>query len=224
MPGHPTSPQAFGWFKRPIKSLADFKTMKCRQTGINAQIFTRMGMTTINLPGGEILPAAQRGVIDCAEWVGGVEDLRLGLHTVYKFHYTPGMHENNTMGEIVFNGDVWKSFSPLQQEIIRSAARDAHISWYSAWQKQNADALKEMQDKHGVKVLRTPPEILSAYLKAWDGFVEEESGKNPVFKKVVDSQKAWASVLVPAKRFMHPPYSYAANYYWPEGKAAEAKK
>src|SRR3954466_12709748 len=137
MPGHPTSPQAFGWFKRPIKSLADFKTMKCRQTGINAQIFTRMGMTTINLPGGEILPAAQRGVIDCAEWVGGIEDLRLGLHTVYKFHYTPGMHENNTMGEIVFNADVWKSFTPTQQEIIRSAARDAHVSWYAAWQKQN---------------------------------------------------------------------------------------
>jgi TRAP-type mannitol/chloroaromatic compound transport system substrate-binding protein len=224
MPGHPTSPQAFGWFKRPIKSLADFKTMKCRQTGINAQIFTRMGMTTINLPGGEILPAAQRGVIDCAEWVGGIEDLRLGLHTVYKFHYTPGMHENNTMGEIVFNGDVWKSFSPLQQEIIRSAARDAHISWYAAWQKQNADALKEMQEKHGVKVLRTPPEILIAYLKAWDGFVEEESAKNPVFKKVLDSQKAWAEIVVPAKRFMHPPYSFAANYYWPEGKAADAKK
>ena len=224
IPGHPTSPQAFGWFKRPIKSLADFKTMKCRQTGINAQIFTRMGMATINLPGGEILPAAQRGVIDCAEWVGGVEDLRLGLHTVYKFHYTPGMHENNTMGEIVFNGDVWKSFSPLQQEIIRSAARDAQISWYSAWQKQNADALKEMQEKHGVKVLRTPPEILNAYLKAWDGFVEEESGKNPVFKKILDSQKAWAEILVPAKRFMHPPYSFAANYYWPEAKAADAKK
>ena len=163
-------------------------------------------------------------MIDCAEWVGGVEDLRLGLHTVYKFHYTPGMHENNTMGEIVFNGDVWKSFSPLQQEIIRSAARDAHISWYSAWQKQNADALKEMQEKHGVKVLRTPPEILNAYLKAWDGFVEEESGKNPVFKKVLDSQKAWAEVLVPAKRFMHPPYSFAANYYWPESKAGDAKK
>ena len=76
--------------------------------------------------------------------------------------------------------------------------------------------------KHGVKVLRTPPEILVAYLKAWDGFVEEESGKNPVFKKILDSEKAWASIVVPAKRFMHPPYSFAANYYWPEGKAGAA--
>ena len=74
-----SSPQAFGWFKRPIKNLADLKGLKCRQTGIVNEIYSRMGMTTVNLPGGEIIPAAQRGVIDCAEWVGGVEDLRLGL-------------------------------------------------------------------------------------------------------------------------------------------------
>jgi TRAP-type mannitol/chloroaromatic compound transport system substrate-binding protein len=225
IPGHPTSPQAFGWFKRPIKNLADFKTMKCRQTGINAEIFTRMGMTTINMPGGEIIPAAQRGVIDCAEWVGGIEDLRLGLHTVWKFHYTPGMHENNTMGEVVLNADVWKSLTPLQQEIFRSANRDAFISWSARYQRQNADALKELQEKHGVKVLRTPPEILIAYLKAWDGFAEEESARNPVFKKIYDSQRAWAAVSVPAKRFMYPPYSFAANYYWPDEKrGAETKK
>ena len=89
----PTSPQAFGWFKRPIKDLADFKGMKCRQTGINAEVFQRMGMQTVNMPGGEIIPAAQRGTIDCAEWVGGKDDLNLGFHTVWKYHYVPGMHE-----------------------------------------------------------------------------------------------------------------------------------
>ena len=83
LPILPSGPQAFGWFKRPIKNLADFKGMKCRQTGINAEVFQRMGMATVNMPGGEIVPAAQRGVIDCAEWVGGVEDLRLGLHQVH---------------------------------------------------------------------------------------------------------------------------------------------
>ena len=76
----PSGPQAFGWFKRPIKNLADFKGMKCRQTGMAAEIWQRMGMKTVNMPGGEIIPSAQRGVIDCAEWVGGVEDLRLGFH------------------------------------------------------------------------------------------------------------------------------------------------
>ena len=80
------SPQALGWFKQPIRNLDDFKGMKCRQTGIVAEIYQRMGMQTVNLPGGEIIPAAQRGVIDCAEWVGGIEDLRLGLPQVWKYH------------------------------------------------------------------------------------------------------------------------------------------
>jgi len=223
-PGHPTSPQAFGWFKRPIKDLKDFKSMKCRQTGINAEVFSRMGMTTINMPGGEILPAAQRGVIDCAEWVGGIEDLRLGLHNVWKYHYTPGVHENNTIGEFFINSEVWKSFTPFQQEAIKSATRDAFLTWSTRFQKQNADALKELQEKHGVRVLRTPPDILNGYLKAWDSLAEEEAAKNPVFKKVWDSQRAWAAIVVPAKRFMYPPYSYVANYYWPEQNNKAAAK
>ena len=68
--------------------------MKCRQTGIVAEIYQRMGQQTVNMPGGEIVPSAQRGVIDCAEWVGGIEDLRLGLPQVWKYHYTPGMHDD----------------------------------------------------------------------------------------------------------------------------------
>ena len=218
-PAHPSSPQAFGWFKRPIKSLADFKGMKCRQTGINAEVFQRMGMQTVNMPGGEIVPAGQRGVIDCAEWVGGVEDLRLGLHNVWKIHYTPGVHENNTIGELTFNGDIWKSLAPVQHEMVRSALRDTFISWSTRYQRQNADAIKEMTEKHGVQILRTPPEILNGYLKAWDSLAEEESGRNPFFKKVYDSQRTYASVVVPAKRFMYPPYSYVANYYWKEDTA-----
>jgi TRAP-type mannitol/chloroaromatic compound transport system substrate-binding protein len=79
----PAGPQAFGWFKRPIKNLADFKGMKCRETGMAAEVFKAMGMSVVNMPGGEIVPAAQRGTIDCAEWVAGIEDLRLGLHTVW---------------------------------------------------------------------------------------------------------------------------------------------
>lgn len=219
----PSGPQAFGWFKRPIKNLADFKGMKCRQTGIAAEVYTRMGMTTVNMPGGEIIPAAQRGVIDCAEWVGGVEDLRLGFQNVWKIHYTPGMHENVTVGELLINGDVWKGLSAQQQEWIRSAANETFLIWWSKWQKQNAEALKELQDKHGVRVLRTPPEILVEFLKTWDLVAKEESEKNPFFKKVLDSQRAHAALVVPAKRFMFAPYSFAANYYWPEQAAGAAR-
>jgi TRAP-type mannitol/chloroaromatic compound transport system substrate-binding protein len=221
-PVMPSGPQAFGWFKRPIKNLADLKGMKCRQTGIVNDIFTRMGMNTVNLPGGEIIPSAQRGVIDCAEWVGGVEDLRMGFHNVWKYHYTPGMHEPSVIAEVFFNGDVWKSFTPQQQDITRAAVNDTFIRWWVRWQKQNADALKEMQEKHGVKVMRTPPDILTAFLKAWDEMAKEEAAKNPFFKKVWDSQREYASVVVPAKRFMTPPYSFAANYYWPEVSGARA--
>jgi TRAP-type mannitol/chloroaromatic compound transport system substrate-binding protein len=219
----PSGPQAFGWFKRPIKNLADFKGMKCRQTGIVAEIFQKMGMQTVNMPGGEIVPSAQRGVIDCAEWVGGVEDLRLGLPQVWKYHYVNGMHETTIVGELIINADVWKSLTPQQQEAVRSATTETFLRWWVKWQKQNADAIEEMRVKHGTQILRTPPDILVAFLKAWDEIAKEESARNPFFKKVLDSQRAYASKVVPAKRFMFPPYSFAANYYWPEKAAGAAK-
>ena len=224
-PAHPSSPQALGWFKKPLKSVADFKGMKCRQTGLNAEVYAKLGQSVVNMPGGEIVPAAQRGVIDCAEWVGGVEDLRLGLHQVFKYHYTPGMHENNSIGELGFHLDVWKSFTPHQQEAIQSAVKDTFITWITRWQKQNADAMEEMIKKHGVQIRRTPPDILIASLKAWDELAKDLSDKHPTFKKVYESQRDYAAKVVPAKRYMFPPYSFAANYYWPqEEKPAAGKK
>jgi TRAP-type mannitol/chloroaromatic compound transport system substrate-binding protein len=164
-------------------------------------------------------------VIDCAEWVGGVEDLRLGFHNVWKYHYTPGMHENVTIGEVVFNMDVWKGLSNQHQEMIKSAANEAFLIWWAKWQKQNAEALLELQQKHGVRILRTPPAILIEFMKTWDKMAAEESAKDPFFKKTLESQRQYASLVVPAKRFYFPPYSFAANYYFPEGgqKAASAK-
>ena len=232
-PAQPSSPQALGWFKKPLRSIADFKGMKCRQTGLNAEVYQKLGQAVVNMPGGEIVPSAQRGVIDCAEWVGGIEDLRLGLPGVFKYHYTPGMHENNSIGEFGLNLDVWKGISPIQQEAITIAVKEAHISWITRWQKQNADAIEEMIAKHGVQIRRTPPDILLASLKAWDEVAAENSAKSATFKKVYESQRAYAAKVVPAKRYMFPPYSFAANYYWPQqegapgaakGKAAEKKK
>ena len=222
MPIGGSSPQAFGWFKRPIKDLADFKGMKCRQTGIVAEIYQRMGMQTVNMPGGEIVPSAQRGVIDCAEWVGGIEDLRLGLPQVWKYHYTPGMHESNSMLEVIVNTDTYKSLTPQQQEAWRSAQMETFVRWGVRWQKQNADAIDEMRTKHGTQILRTPPDILVEFLKTWDKMAAEEAAKDPFFKKVLNSQREYAAKVVPAKRFMFPPYSFAANYYFPEKPAAKA--
>jgi TRAP-type mannitol/chloroaromatic compound transport system substrate-binding protein len=112
--------------------------------------------------------------------------------------------------------------------MIKSVSAETFVIWWAKWQRQNADAIKELQEKHGVRILRTPPEILIEFLKMWDKVAAEESAKNPFFKKTLESQRAYASLVVPAKRFMFPPYSFAANYYWPEGGAkagsAEAKK
>ena len=133
------------------------------------------------------------------------------------------MHETSVVAELIINADVWKSLPAQQQEVIRSAATETYVRWWVWFQKQNAEALEEMRTKFGTQVLRTPPEILTAFLKAWDEIAAEESAKNPVFKKVYDSQRAYASKVVPAKRFLTPPYSFAANYYWPQEKATPAK-
>jgi TRAP-type mannitol/chloroaromatic compound transport system substrate-binding protein len=217
-------PQALGWFKKPIRTVADLKGVKCRRTGIDGEIMTALGMTVVNMPGGEIIPSAQRGVIDCAEWVGGVEDLRLGFQSVWKYHYAPGIHESVSVGELLINGDVWKSLSPQHQEVLKSAAMEVNLLWWAKWQKLNADALKELQQKYGVQVLRTPPDVLREILKAWDKVAAEESAKNPFFKKVLESQRAYASLVVPSKRFYFPPYSFAAEFYFPAERAAGPAK
>jgi TRAP-type mannitol/chloroaromatic compound transport system substrate-binding protein len=108
--------------------------------------------------------------------------------------------------------------------MLQVAANDTFLIWWAKWQRQNADAIKEMQEKHGVRILRTPPDILLAFLAEWDKLAGEEGAKNPFFKKVHDSQRAYASLVVPAKRFMFPPYSFAANYYFPEAGAKPAAK
>jgi TRAP-type mannitol/chloroaromatic compound transport system substrate-binding protein len=218
----PSGPQAFGWFKRPIKDLADFRGLKCRETGIAAEVFTEMGMRVVNMPGGEIIPAAERGVIDCAEWIGGVEDLRLGFHNVWKYHYTPGMHESVTVGEVLFNRDIWDGLAPDLQEIIKSAATETFTRWWPRWQRQNAEALKELQGKHGVQILKTPDDILIEFLKTWDRIAAREAEKDPFFKRVLESQRAYAGLVVPAKRFMFAPYSFAADYYWPAAAPAKS--
>jgi TRAP-type mannitol/chloroaromatic compound transport system substrate-binding protein len=211
-------PQAFGWFKRPIKDLEDFKGMKCRQTGMAAEVYKEMGMSPVNMPAGEILPAGERGVIDCAEWIGGIEDLQLGLHNVWKYYYTPGMHEFTTVGELLINLDTWNSLPPDLQQMVASACTETLFRHWAKWQRQNADALKEFVEVHGVTVLKTPDAILYAFLKAWDKIAAEESEKNPFFKKVLASQRDYASNVVPAKMFAFPPYSFAGEYYWPTKK------
>tara|TARA_Y100000588_G_C14178288_1_gene892411 strand:+ start:385 stop:1461 length:1077 start_codon:yes stop_codon:yes gene_type:complete len=213
-PAMPTQNQPLGWFKRPIKNLADLKNFKCRQTGINVELYARMGMQTIGMPGGEILAAAQKGVINCAEFVGGLEDERLGFPTMWKYYYLNSLHEHSNTGDLLINGKVWRSLTKQQQTSIRSAAYESYLYWLTDIQAKNGEALKRMVKEHGVKVMKTPADILVAELKTIDQMFKEESAKNPWFKKVLASQKAWAAKVVPFKNVAFTPYSYAANYYW----------
>lgn len=218
IPMHTQSPQALGWFKRKIENVQDFKGMRCRETGIAQEVFNEMGMRTVNMPGGEIMPAAERGVIDCAEWVGGIDDLKFGFHTIWKWHYAPSLHEPVSIGELMINGDVWKELGTENQELIKAVANETLFWHWAKWQRQNAEAVEEFKTKHGVNIVTTPPEILQEFLKAWDRVAQKESDKNPVFKEVYEAQRKWASVTVPMKKFYFPAYSIAADYYWPDKK------
>jgi TRAP-type mannitol/chloroaromatic compound transport system substrate-binding protein len=210
--------QVLGWFRTPVKSWEDLKGRKCRQTGITAEVFSRAGMSPVNLPGGEIVPAGERGVIDCAEWVGPAEDMKVGFHTIWKHYYMPSMHEPATAVELLINGDVWKKLGPDLQAILQDATIVATYRSQMIINKANADAVIELREKHGVTIHRTPEDILRKILESWDQIAKDESAANPFFKKVYDSQRNYASKVVPARRFVYAPYEFGANYYWPEKK------
>ena len=118
--------------------------------------------------------------------------------------------------ELLINGDVWEKLPADQREIIQSAAWEATFRSQTISNKLNADALVELKQKHGVKIERTPKDILIKVLESWDQIAKQEAAKNAFFRKVYESQRAYASKVVPAKRYMFPPYSFAANYYWPQ--------
>ncbi|MCC7546948.1 MAG: TRAP transporter substrate-binding protein [Burkholderiales bacterium] len=206
--------QILGWFKRPLKNWADFKGRKCRQTGITAEVFSKAGMNPVNIPGGEIVPAGERGVIECAEFVGPAEDMKIGFHTVWKYVYMPSMHETATVVELLINGKVWNKLPEDQKAIIQSASLDATLRSQLIMNKLNAEALTELRTKHGVKIERTPEDILVNTLKAWDQIAKEEAAKNPFFRKVLESQRSYASKVVPARLSIVPPYELGARYYW----------
>ena len=213
-PVMPTQNQPLGWFHRPIKDLADLKNFKCRQTGINVELYARMGMQTIGMPGGEILAAGQKGVINCAEFVGGLEDEKLGFSKLWKYYYLNSLHEHSNTGDLLINGKVWRSLTMQQQESIKASAYESYL-WYLTWiQSENGQALQRMIDKDGVKVMQTPPDILEAELKTIDEMFAEESAKNKWFRKVLASQKHHASKVVPYKNKAFTPYNYAADHYW----------
>ncbi|MET1081811.1 MAG: TRAP transporter substrate-binding protein [Burkholderiales bacterium] len=206
-------PQGLGWFKKPIKSLAELKGMKYRIFGIGAETYGKLGVSVVMLPGGEIVPAMESGVIEGAEWINCAEDKKLGLNKVARHYYTPGMHEPVTSAQLIFNGDVWKKLPADLQEIVKVASVYATVQRNFALNRETAVACEELI-KEGVQIHRTPDDILKNFLDTWEKIQAEYAAKNPFYEKVIDSQKRYAELVVPFRLSWWPPYDFAGNYYW----------
>ena len=206
-------PQGMGWFKKPIKDLNDLKGVKYRIYGIGAETYGRLGVSVVTIPGGEIVPALERGVIEGAEWINCEEDRKLGLHNVAKHYYTPGMHEPVTGGQIIVNGNVWKKLPDDIKEIMKVASVYATVQRNFALNRETAVACQTLI-KAGVTLHRTPDDILKNFLDEWEKIQSEYAAKDPFYKKVIDSQKKYAELIVPFKLSWFPPYNFAGEYYW----------
>jgi len=187
----PMPSQPLGWFKKPIARVEDMKGLKFRTVGLAVDIFTKMGTAVNPLPGGEIVPALDRGLIDAAEFNNASSDRVLGFPDVAKNCMLQSFHQSSEQFEILFNRSKLAALPPELKSIIDYAvqAASADMSW-KAIQRNSEDyiALK----KEGIKFYKTPDSVLRAQLAAWDTTVAEKSKENPMFKKVLDSQKAFA--------------------------------
>jgi TRAP-type mannitol/chloroaromatic compound transport system substrate-binding protein len=211
--GFPMPAEPFGWFKKPVTKVAELKGFKYRTVGLAADLMQKMGMSVAQLPGGEIVPAMERGVIEGAEWINCLEDKKLGLHKTAKYYYTPGMHEPVTGGQLMINKEVWAKLTPDLQEMIKVASVYATTMRNQMFNRETADACLELIQE-GVQMRRMPDDVLVNFLNEWEKIQGEYAAKNPFYKKVIDSQKAYASKVVPFRLSWFPPYDFAGNYYW----------
>ncbi len=190
----PMPTQPLGWFKTEIKKPEDLKDLRYRTVGLSASLFMELGMAVKILPGGEIIPAMERGVLDAAEFNNTSSDKLLGFPDVRKICMVQSYHQSGEFFEIMFNKAKYESLPKDIQKILRYAcmAQSADFTW--KLYKRNSEDLAEMEQKRGVKFITTPKSVLMAQLKAWESIVEKESKDNPFFAKVIKSQKEFAAL------------------------------
>lgn len=188
----PMPNQPLGWFKKPIAKVEDLKGLKYRTVGLAIDLFTELGVAVNALPGTDIVPALDRGVLDAAEFNNASSDRALGFADVSKVYMLQSFHQAAEQFEILFNGTKYRSLPAELQAIIKYAAEASAAD--SSWKMADAysTALQELQTKDRVKVFRTPNEILQAQLQAWERVAERKSAENPMFKRVYESQRAFA--------------------------------
>lgn len=188
----PMPTQPFGWFKKPISKVEDVKGVKFRTVGLAIDMYTAMGAAVNALPGGEIVPAMDRGLLDGAEFNNASSDLLLGFPDVSKVCMLQSFHQSAEQFEILFNKAKYDALPNHLKSVlaVASQAASADMSW-KAIDRYSKD-YEVLQKDRGVKFYKTPDAILQRQLQIWDEMIAKRSAENPLFKKVLDSQKAFA--------------------------------
>ncbi len=219
----PMATQPLGWFKKPVTKAEDFKGLKFRTNGLAIDLFTAMGAAVNALPGGEIVPAMDRGLLDAAEFNNASSDRILGFPDVSKVCMLQSYHQSAETFEIMFNKPKYDALPAKMKAIIANAveASSADMSW-KAIDRYSKDYI-ELQTKDKVKFYKTPDSVLQLQLKLWSEILTKKSAENPLFKEIVESQKAFAERTVKWDQDTYVSRRMAVNHFF-GAKPAAAKK
>ena len=222
-PYGPMPTQPLGWFKKPIQKLSDFKGLKFRTVGISIDVFTGLGAAVNALPGGEIVPAMDRGLLDAAEFNNATSDHILGFADVSKLCMLQSYHQNAEQFEIMFNKDKFNALPAKVKAIIENAveAASADMSW-KAIDRYSKDYI-ELQKK-GVKFYKTPDGVLREQLTAYDAAAAKKAEGNALFKEIEASQRAYAERVVKWDLDTNVQRRMAFDHYFAKKAAAAPKK
>lgn len=189
--GGNTGVQMGGWFRKEIKSLEDLKGLKVRIPGLGGEVMARTGVAAVTVPLGELYMALETGTIDAVEWVSPVFDLSMGFHKIAKYYYT-GWQEPASETQFLINKKSYAKLPKDLQVILESAIDSVASKMYQEATYQNAEAWAKITNEYkDIKVLSFPPEIMAALKKASDEILEEQAKKDPDFKEILDSQRAF---------------------------------
>jgi TRAP-type mannitol/chloroaromatic compound transport system substrate-binding protein len=214
MMGMPMPAQPFGWFKSEVNTTADLQGFKYRTVGLAADLLQSMGMSVAQLPGGEIVPAMERGVIDAFEFNNPSSDRRFGAQDVAKNYYLSSYHQASESFEFLFNRDFMEDLPEDLQAILKHAVEASATSNLALAMREYSKDLAELQTDAGVTVHRTSKEILAAQLEAWDQLIVELES-DPFNKKVMDSQRAWTENVAYYELMNAPDLGLAFEHYFP---------
>lgn len=186
-----TGVQMTGWFKRPVEKVDDFKGLKMRIPGLAGRVYQALGVDVRLLPGGEIFPALERGVIDAAEFVGPYQDRRLGLHRAAKYYYTTGWHETATVSELIVNKAAWNKLPADLKAVVENACAACNVISEAWCQATNAEAMADLIKNHGVIAQPLPDDVVKRLREVTAQVLDEAVAKDPLVKKVHDSYMSY---------------------------------